>query len=687
MSALRQALSRIEAPKVPLREIQGKTYQAVNVQVQQPRMENNLGKIMELASIGTQQYGKYVAQREEQGQQRKNEILLKNMQPDQIKSMRDEGTLLYQDDFYAMRALERELGRQEAYNADAIVANKIKAGDFATRADMEEFRATLHEEAVTKMAEAYGVNPTSTYYREGLQADIVDRNMTIYNAQALKTDQAKRNETRLVIENNLGSIINTSQNKAQGVIAYLDQARAEGMLNETEYKVAFQKAATNLAETGDVTQMKLLLDSEVTVDGVKTTFGTLIGDDQGNQFVIQAGNKAYSNNQAEQLDFERSINKVVNSDVSTLQGAQAARDELERQWKRVYEMNQNHPMWTAHKAALLDAEARLNSNIAVANERQKKVIKEDWQQTNRFRTIDQRVESRLKGEGVPLGIKTFEETEATGKFTENDYTMYYRRKIDEVMQDETLGDSQKQIKLMTIGGVMKDSDKAGFGAWYNAQMGQIQSELDSVTFAVNAGIDVPDTPTFNQYGNMYAQDPKLFMNVFGDDAQMALNLATAKSLNVDFATYMKGTKSISKMDETQRRNFQQEWSARIDQAGGILKKLSPQQLEVYRGWAAATHGIGFNTAISRINEHAKATFVSVGDIGTVKRSILMTNDNVDSADDGAKILENYMQGKFGSDYKRSQAYSVGDAIIVLNPNGAREVIDRQRFLEIYSQTK
>lgn len=682
MTALQQALSKVQSPKISLREIQGQTYKAQAIQAAPVDTTNNFSKLMELGSMGTKAYGQYVAHREQEGQKRKNEILLKNMQPDQIKRMRNDGTLLYQDDPYAMRALERELGRQEAYNADAIVANKIKAGDFNTREEMEEFRANLVKEAATTMANAYGVNENSTYYREGMQQDIVDRNMAIYNAQAMKTDQAKRNETRLVVENNLQAIIQNTPNKAEGIIAYLNQARDEGMLNDTEFNVMFQRAAVNLAETGDVTQMKALLASPVMVDGVETTFGTSIGMEQGNQFVMTAGQKAYSNNQAETVDFERGINRIVNSDVSTLQGAQAAKDELEKQWKRVYAMNQNHPMWTAQKDALLKAEAQLNANIAAATEKAKVQIKKDFQQTNRYKAIDARVEARYRGEAVPLDIATYEQTEYTGEFTANDYATYYNHKLEEIKSDETLSESQRITKIMSFGNIMKDSDKAGFGAWYQASMGQIQSELDAVSFAVSAGVEVPDTPTFNEYGNMYAADPKMFMNVFGEDAQMALNLATAKSLNVDFATYQRGVKNIKQLDEASRKQFELEWSAQVDKAGGILKAMTPQQREVYRGWAAASHGIGFNNAMTRIIEHAESNFIEIGKVGLVNRNTLMLDHTVESADKGAKVLEEYLRVQFGSSYANTQAYSVQDNIIVLNPNGKREIIDRQKFLKI-----
>lgn len=698
MSKLQEALSRVKPPKVSVKELQGQTYQAQRVQVKGVNTENNVGKLLQLGSIGTKAYGSYVEAREQKGHQRKNEILLKNLKPEEIKAMRDDGILLYQDDPYAMRALEREIGRQEAYNADAVVVNKIKAGDFKSRQEMEEFRAEQVKSAQTKMAEAYGISPDSSYYREGMQKDIVDRNMAVYNAQAVKTDEANRNKTRLVVENNLQAIIKHSPNKAEGVIKYLNDARDQGMLNEQEFSVQFQKAASNIAEQGSVDEMEKLLDTTVNFQGVDTTFGAMLGDAQGNQFMLQAGTKAYTNNQTEMIDFERSINKISNSDVSTIQGANMARDELNKQWKRVYEMNQNHPTWTQQKEALLRAEAVLNDNIAKANKANHKKLKDKYQSDIRYKVIDQRVEAALKGEGVPLSLDSFLETSQTGKFTTNDYANFYQNKMQEVMSDDTLTDSQKKTKVMSLGNVMKDADKAGFGAWYQAQMGTIQKELDAVGFAVSAGIDVPDTPTFNSYGEMYAQNPKLFMSTFGDDAQMALDLATAKSLNIDYATYSKGVKTIHKMDETDRRQFGQEWAAQVDKVGGILKKLTPQQREVYRGWAASANGIGFNSAVARITEHAEANFIDIGSssitgigdvsVGTVKRSILMIKpDDPDSANEGAKALSKYMQKTFGNQFNRTQAYSIGDTIIIMNPNGAREIIDRQRFLELYKQYK
>lgn len=692
MSKLQEALRGIEtlAPKVPLTKLTTGTYQAVKPQVHAESL--NLGMMQAGMQIGEGiksgiQLG--IKKRQERGVERANEIFLKGLTPEQMKEARSSGQLLYQDDPYAMQALEREIGRQEAFNIDALVKAAVAKGDFPDRKSMENYRLELIKKSLENTPAIYGFDPTSSQFRDGFETDIVDRNIQLYQAQAVQTDQTRREEADVVVKNNIKTILETPEvDSVKGTIDYLNQQRNLGLIrNDDEYKKHMNDALTEVANKGDVGDVEAFVDAPITVEGKDTTIRALLGDAQTDQFIMTAGTNAYMKNQEKQIEFQRDINKITHGDMSTLEGVATAKAILEKQWNQVFSMNQDHPMWTKHKDALIEAEAQLNANIRTANEKQKVALKEDFQTNQRYDEIDARVERRLTGEGVPLGIDTFEETQFTGKYTTNDFAMYFNRKLEAIDADETLTPKQRSIKKMTIGNVMKDADKAGFGAWYNSQMGTIQNELDSVSFAVSAGMEIPDTPTFNQYGNMYAEDPKLFMNVFGEDAQMALNLATAKSLSVDYATYMKGAKTVQSLDVAARKQFDQEWAAQVDKSGGVLKKLTPQQREIYRGWAAATHGVGFNTALARIVEHADANFISVGDIGTVKRSVLMTNDKVESADEGAEVLETYMQNQFGSDYKRSQAYSVGDNIIIMNPNGAREVISRQKFLEIYAKTK
>ncbi len=713
-TALQQALSKVQAPKVPLRELKGQTYQAQNIQAEQVSQENVFGQIMDISQNGIQAYGNYVENREAQGQERKNQIMLEKLSFEEMKSMREDGTLLYHDDPYAMRALEREIGRQEAYNIDGEVQQKLIAGDFdfasnsedkrTSRQRMEEYRAERYSK-IGEMASAYGIKPNSAYFKEGQSSEIVDRNMALYSAHAKQTDQAKRNFSRVVIESNLSAMVKEPSVTGASLIDYLNEQRNKGTIrNDREYDTYAHRAITELANTPQgLASLEDFMSKPITLYGTETTLKDYVGKEKLDLIVATSHRKTFEADDEAQIAFTKEVHRLSTAIPTTLEEADRLTDDFDKLWDKLHTVQQNSPLWTEQKDQLLNVLTRINSNSANAASEINRQTQMDSQQRTRYNIMSARVEAVYKGEILPTNIESFMETEKTGKWTNNDYAYLFNEKNKEIDSDPNLTEADRVRKKFAMGHYLKDNDPAGFGAWHKAEMGAIETELEQLSVATKMGQEAPETPTWNKYQNMYQNNPTLFMNQLGDDAQLALDLAFTSSLGLDYERVLEGRKNFELMSREQKGLKSQEWAAHLDATGSkyeAIKALPTAIQETYRNFYFAQSGVAPNKAMQIVTEHVNANWVAVGgdsgilgvgevaSKGLVRRDILMTDPtDPESASEGALMLETYIEERFKNDY--TSYISAGEVIYVFSANGlGREVITKEHFMKnINTKTK
>lgn len=701
MSKLLKALQGVEAPKVSLREVQGMTYQAQPVQATRTEVTNYGSQLIGLGQAVGQAGQAYVDERKRVGEQRKNEILLKNMKPGEIGEMRKSGILLYQDDPYAMRALEKELGRQEAYNVDATVRERIARGDYNSRREMEADRAALMETSQKEMGLAYGMPDGGTeWFSKGYQSDITERNMAIYDAQARKQDEMMRNESRLVVENNMSDIIK-SGGEPSGLVTYLDNQRANGVIrNDVEYEVFLTKSLKDAASRPDGVQaVDALLNAEITIDGQKTTLRTRMGEEAYNSYKLKAADSVFSQEWENQKWFMQGIDFITNLDGTSPTDYEKGMDKI-NEMEAVLAKAEGTPQATQAKIQLENAKFKLRDNLARGNEENKKALKKKIQQGNRYLRMRERFEQALAGEAVPLSLDSFVESEMTGKYETNDYASFHEQYTAEIQADPNLTDAQKQSKYMRAGNLFKSVDKAGFGAWYTAQFGQIERELQDYDLANQYGKDLPDTPTLNNYKALYNADPQEFMSVFGEDATTALDIGMLAQMNIDPSTYRKGKKALAAMSQEERAFKSQQWMTAIDkrESGKIIDKLTPAEQQMYMAFYSGMDGLGNAAKMQAIETHINANYQAVDfsssgmfsdgrtSTGVVRKNLLMLDaKNPKSADEGAAALKSFVGEMYG-DNSFTSISSTDDNIIIRNAMGQVTYLTRQELIN-YSKGK
>ncbi|ADX87627.1 internal virion protein C [Vibrio phage ICP3_2008_A] len=689
-SSLKQALSQVQAPKVAISKLQGQTYQAQRVAVAPVKQSNVLNSLMGMAQAGTQAYGAYVAKREEQGIQRKNEILLKNMRPEEIKKMREDGTLLYQDDPYAMRALERELGRQEAYNVDAIVANKIRAGDFKSRQDMEDFRASLYEQSMSTMAEAYGINPTSTYFREGLQSDIVERNMAVYNTQAVKTDQAERNKARLVIEGNIQAIVNSGKNSGYGTMEYLKKAREEGLIrSDEEMEVYLNKTAKELAQRPDgVEALKEMANSKVTLWGEETTYAEAIGTEAMNLLILNAHEKQFQNDWENQEQFIRGLHFITSADLTTPEGIASAKDKVSSMWKQLHQLDQNSPLVTQQKQQLLQAELQLQDNMKRAVEAKKSSMKGNMQLAYRIKYLNEVFNKRINGENISTAYDAQIEDEMTGKWTDSDLSMFAEWKIQEIRGDTTLTPEQQDLKLLAY--LKADDNKSkGFREKFNTLVQDASQEWTASVLASKYGQPLPENPRLNELTRFYQLDPSTIQQLYPENAELIMKLDLLSKAGFNQEMLAKAEAQQQGMTEQMRFQLRNDWNtvknnSKYSELASIPATLDNQAFEVYQAYAAFsgnTSAAAQYTAQYMQSNYEPLT-IDDNQIGMVSKKSLMINpSNPNSYEQGKQLIQKVLKdNNLGSDTLITNTFD--GRIQFMNPTGGVYVFSTEDLRKI-----
>lgn len=698
---LKQALSQVKAPKVPISRLQGQTYQAQRIDPVATSNSNPAAALMSLAQMGTEQYAAYVAKREEQGIKRKNEILLQNLKPEQIRQLRNDGTLLYQDDPYAMRALERELGRQEAFNIDSIVTNKIKAGDFKDRSEMEAFRASLYEDMLKQSAEAYGIDPTSKFFREGLQRDIVERNMAVYNTQAVKTDQAERNKARLVVEGNVQAIAKAGRNSGSNIIEYLNKSREDGVIrSDSEMETFLHKAALELSQKPNgVEELKQLANAKVNLWGEDTTYAEFIGTEAMNLIMLKAHEKQFTNDWQNQEDFIRGIHSITTADVSDPTNLAQVWDRVGQMKERLHKADQNSPLVTQQKMQLLQAELKLQDNIARAVGDQQKAMMQQMQQAYRIKYMDEAFQRRMSGENVSTAYKSQVETEETGKWSDQDAVVYADWKINQIRSDTSLTPEEQDRQLLRY---LKADDNGsnGFRKKFETLVQDSSQEWQSVVLAARFNQPLPETPRMNELMRFYQLDSSTIQQLYPENAEtmMRLDLLTRAGFNPEMLAKAEGQQQG--LTDDMRTRIREDWNvvknnSKYKELSEIPATLENTMFEVYQSYTALTgssdkaaeYVAGFVDAnYATITTPSNLLGTSGGErLGMLSKTSLMVDpNNPESYKAGQVLLQRFLdENKFNAQTTISNTFD--GSIQILNPTGGNFVVSQSDLQELYQR--
>lgn len=649
MSKLQAALQGVQAPNISMRELQQKQYSGAQQQVTAPRETNYSGQLMEVIGGATEAYKGYQAQREAQGLQRKNEIMQQNLKPEEMRKLREEGILLYQDDVYAMRALDKTLGRQEAYAAEGVIQQRIQEGYYKNREEMEAERATILEDRMNSMGEAFGIDPRNKqWFDEGFASDIADRSFAIYGAMDKKADEYNRNAATLAVDNEVSELVKSGN--GQHVVQILNQRLTEGVIRtEKDLQAHLTKAAKEIAQQpASIDALREMSNQEFTMFGEKTTLRAQLGEETMRSLENTAANATLANNWESQKYVMGKLSLLTSPDFSNPEAVMQGLDAI-KELEDYANLTQGDAA-TALRVQIEQAKARFNELHKNYNTAQTKAITASQQQKVRLSILDEAVMGRETGDLTrSLSLTSFTSNETTGEFTSNDWNAYYDMKTEQI--DAGPGtDEQKALKKLQLGVLLKDNDKSGFGAHYAEHFQRVGSELAQYGAALDANAELPPTPQLDKMMEFYKASPELFSQTFGPDFPMASAIAVSATMGVHPSIMIQGQKrleEVRKSSPEQARQLSLEF-ANKESIEGIYQNMSTDQRNTVQALYLGLEGYTNAQKMQVIDEHLNSQYSRIeGAIGVIPKSFLMSNpQDPKSVSVGEQRLNDRIKARF-----------------------------------------
>ncbi len=697
MSKLLQALQGVEAPKVSLRELQGANYKAAAVQVTRKEQTDYAGGFNQIAANITQAYGMYDERRRREGDEKRNEILLKNLKPEELGQLRRDGTLLYQDDPYAMKSLEKELGRMEAFNVDATIQQRVANGDYKTRDEMEADRSALMEMSRKNMAQAYGMPEEGTeYFTKGYAENMVDRNMALYGSFSKKMDETLRSESRVATRNNISAVALSDQTSGADVLTVVNRAREDGLIrNDSEYLDHMTKAMSDVVtRPNGYNKVMEMMDAKIKLmDGTETTMRVHLGEEGARGIELAAAENVNKFEVENVREFRNQITNAVTIDLSQADGFATGMNQLValEEQRKLDEGDANN---TSRAQEIMRAMEQLKARQAAFNDKKAKGLKDGIQQNNRVLAIQERVQRKQAGEALPLTLESYTETELTGKFSAQDYQHYYDLEVTNIQNNPNLAPADKQKQMMELGALLKSQDSAGFGARYKAQVDAVNNEFTNVARQLDAGLDMPETPRLNSFVEMYKASPADFIETYGDDSEIALTVQAIADTGISPEIIIKGKASLGKLSKEQRVLSDQQFTTMFEKRG-TFPRLPQADQQALRTWYASMTGLDDAQKGSAIDKYLEERYVDIkqksgrGVIGTMPKEFFRLNpEDKQSADQGNAIFNEMLDEKFkGVDVVGMSVMSDGNRVMIQTGYGTTAYIYKEDMLERYNKAK
>lgn len=686
MSKLQQALQGVQGPSISTRQLQQKQYQQASIQAAPVQQTDYNSQLMGIASGGTELYAGYQKMREAEGQKRKDEIMQKNMTPEEMRKLREEGIMLYQDDIYAMRALDRELGRSEAYSKEAVIQERIASGQYTTREDMEKDRASLLGEAQKAGFSNYGIKQGETgWFDEGFQADIADRSFAAYNAVDVKVDQYKRNEGILTAQSNVSDFIRSGQ--PEHVMPYLQGQLKAGVIRTEGDMIKIAEASfSELAQQpASVDAIRVLSNEPVTLNGVETTWRKYLGEERFRQLENVSASSTLNNNwKSQQWVMEKGYT-LSNPDFST-NGYETGMQNLKELEDFANQTQGDAGTQLRHQVQ--GWKEQFHNKYKAYNDKTRADIGESQQQKVRLSYIDMRINDALEGSTESLKMSTFPTDDSTGQYTPADWNAFYEMRTGRIDADQTLSDDEKALKKLQLGVLLKDNKDTGFGAHYERLFEMAGTEMGKYRAAIKDGAEVSqiETPVMDQLMAMHKASPELFAATLGPDFPMATDIKIAATMGIGADAMFVGRERLKNIRDNPDVNRQLSTElANLETKKGmeLYAHLSPEERDNVQALYMALDGFDNETKVQYIKKHIDSQYVKPSALSAaIPRSMLMLNPNDPKsvAAGEARFIENLKRSHPGTDLSRLPMTVIGDRVRVLDLVNGYKVYTKDMML-------
>lgn len=673
----------------------GMGYRAATTQAEQPR-SSLLDTIGRFAKAGADMYSAKEQRARDLADERSNEIIRK-LTPEQRREALNNGTLLYQDDPYAMEALRVKTGRNAAYLVDDDVMQKVKEGVFRTREEMEQYRHSRLQEGAKAYAEQFGIDPDDVDYQRGFNGDITERNISLYGAHdSFLSQQAQK-----------GAIMN-SRVELNGVLQdpdmlrrpdsadffekYIDNGLVTGAIpsDAQATQLISQAFSDASSRAGGADFLMRVGDKKVTLNGATTTYKELMGEEQWNAIMVTAQRAQYDNDAKLNEKFQLDVNSALFVDDprvgwEKLQGIKAELDKY-----------QPGEQMTPQRATLIEAQKQLRAKMVEWAKNEAKALDEAQKADNKFRVIDAQYQKRINGEWVSTDFKDMPTNDNTGEFKHSDIVNYANKKLADIDAMDIPDGAKDRLKLQYLQSDSKD------GPFRTAIGTMVQDAAQEWSSSVMNGKLADKTPAMDALRRIRNADPYLIASLYPDQAELFLTMDLADRQGVNVQELIDADRQVATRSKEQRFEddvaFEKALNdSKVPEIVNMPTELRGLARKIYDSTIYRTNNR--DTAMTEMQKFLKESTTTFNDssddevIGVIPRNYLQVNDDPKSWEKGKEIIDAALKGIIAANPSmatdKMTVSVIGKSIYIMPTTGTgpRVRYDKELLSKVWKDTQ
>lgn len=675
----------------------GMGYRAATTQAGQPR-SSLLDTIGRFAQAGADMYTAKEQRARDLADERSNEIIRK-LTPEQRREALNNGTLLYQDDPYAMEALRVKTGRNAAYLVDDDVMQKIKEGVFRTREEMEEYRHSRLQEGAKAYAEQFGIDPDDVDYQRGFNGDITERNISLYGAHDNFLSQQAQKGAIMNSRVELNSVLQDPdmlrrQDSADFFEKYIDNGLVTGAIpsDAQATQLISQAFSDASSRAGGADFLMRVGDKKVTLNGVTTTYKELMGEEQWNALMVTAQRAQYDNDAKLNEKFQLDVNSALFMDDprvgwEKLQGIKAELDKY-----------QPGEQMTPQRATLIEAQNQLRAKMVEWAKNEAKALDKAQKADNKFRVIDDQYQKRINGEWVSTDFKDMPTNDNTGDFEHSDIVNYANKKLADIDAMDIPDGAKDRLKLQYLQADSKD------GPFRTAIGTMVQDAAQEWSSSVMNGKLADKTPAIDALRRIRNADPYLIASLYPEQAELFLTMDLADRQGVDVQELIDADRQIATRSKEQRfeddKAFEQALNdSKVPEIANMPTELRGLARKIYDSVKYRTNNV--NMAMTEMQKFLKESTTTFNDdssdsegvIGVIPRNYLQVNDDPKSWKQGKDIIDAAIKGIIAANpsmaSEKMTVSVIGKSIYIMPTagTGPRVRYDKEMLSKVWKETQ
>lgn len=503
-------------------------------------------------------YGNYKQDLQSKADERSNEIIRK-LTPEQRRAAIESGTLLYQDDPEAMKALRFKTGRNAAFEVETEIQNKIAEGRFKTAKELGEYRRTRLEDKAKAYAEATGIDSSDEDYQRGFNDQIVARDAAVYDAHARYLSDQTKGTAQVQALSDVGSMFSDeallrSPHGPATFASYFNSSLASGAIPTEGMAVSIlaKSIADNATRPGAEVFMEGIGDQEVNLYGRPVKIKDIVGPEVLDNYKVKAGQAQFERNRDLNQTFQFGLQDAL-AQSDPHQGLQM----LAKMQSDLYKL-QPSDMVTQQGSAITAARGhllgRIKANSAALQEQRDKMIQSD----NRMAVYEDRYNRRLAGENVSTDRTTFQSDGNTGKFTEADDANFAAMKLSQIDRMSISQPEKDRLKLQYLNA--EDDQKGPFHKHFQTFTDDAVRQYNGLVTADSAEVTEENTARIREFQRIYQSDPGTIAGLYPEQSALAERLSLAERSGISLQNLIDADRRSKSLDPEAKKLQEQKWA-------------------------------------------------------------------------------------------------------------------------------